>query len=84
MLQRFFFCASIHLHQINGKTPPKREECGWDQPAPQFSALEIEIADVEKFADNVAFYTETKVVTQHWFDEEEAKKTETSTWDGTI
>lgn len=38
----------------NGKTPPKWEECGWDQPAPQLSALEIEISDVEKFADNVA------------------------------
>ena len=34
--------------------------------------------------DGIRFYTETKVVTQHWFDEEEAKKTETSTWDGTI
>ncbi len=38
----------------NGKTPPKWEECGWDQPAPQLSALEIEIPDVEKFADHVA------------------------------
>lgn len=38
----------------NGKNPPKWEECGWDQPAPQLSALEIEISDVEKFADNVA------------------------------
>jgi len=38
----------------NGKTPPKWEECGWDQPAPQLSALEIEIPDVERFADNVA------------------------------
>lgn len=37
-----------------GKTPPKWEECGWDQPAPQLSALEIEISDVERFADNVA------------------------------
>ena len=38
----------------NGKNPPKWEECGWDQPAPQLSALEIEIPDVERFADNVA------------------------------
>lgn len=37
-----------------GKNPPKWEECGWDQPAPQLSALEIEIGDVEKFADKVA------------------------------
>lgn len=34
--------------------------------------------------DGYRFYTETKVVTQHWFDEEEAEKTETSTWDGTL
>ncbi len=38
----------------NGKTPPKWEECGWDQPAPELSALEIEIGNVERFADNVA------------------------------
>ena len=38
----------------NGKTPPKWEECGWDQPAPQLSALEIELPNVERFADNVA------------------------------
>ena len=37
-----------------GKNPPKWEECGWDQPAPQLSALEIEIPDVERFAGNVA------------------------------
>lgn len=37
-----------------GKTPPKWEECGWEQPAPQLSALEIEIADVERFAERVA------------------------------
>lgn len=34
--------------------------------------------------DGYRFYTETKVVTTHWFDEHEAKKRETSTWDGTI
>ena len=38
----------------DGKTPPKWEECGWDQPAPQLSALEIELPSVERFADNVA------------------------------
>ena len=37
-----------------GKNPPKWEECGWDQPAPQLSALEIFIGDVEKFANKVA------------------------------
>lgn len=34
--------------------------------------------------DGYRFYTETKVVTTHWFDEEEGKSTKTSTWDGTI
>ena len=34
--------------------------------------------------DGFRFYTETKAVTTHWFDEEEAKSTKTSTWDGTI
>ncbi|MFT4106329.1 MAG: CoA-acylating methylmalonate-semialdehyde dehydrogenase [Lacrimispora sp.] len=34
--------------------------------------------------DGYRFYTETKVVTTHWFDEHEAKQTKTSTWDGTI
>ncbi len=34
--------------------------------------------------DGYRFYTETKVVTTRWFDEEEGKKEETSTWDGTI
>lgn len=34
--------------------------------------------------DGYRFYTETKVVTSHWFDEEEIHQTEVSTWDGTI
>ena len=34
--------------------------------------------------DAYRFYTETKVVTTKWFDEEEGKKKATSTWDGTI
>lgn len=34
--------------------------------------------------DGYRFYTESKVVTTHWFDEEEGKSTVTSTWDGTI
>lgn len=34
--------------------------------------------------DGYRFYTETKVVTTHWFNEEEGKSTVTSTWDGTI
>ncbi len=35
-------------------------------------------------SDGFSFYTETKVVTTHWFDEEEAKSSKVSTWDGTI
>ena len=34
--------------------------------------------------DGYRFYTETKVVTTRWFDEEESKKKKVSTWDGTI
>lgn len=34
--------------------------------------------------DGIRFYTETKCVTTHWFDEEEMKQEEVDTWDGTI
>ncbi|MDR1470732.1 MAG: CoA-acylating methylmalonate-semialdehyde dehydrogenase [Spirochaetaceae bacterium] len=34
--------------------------------------------------DGYRFYTETKVVTSRWFDEEEKKSDKVSTWDGTI
>jgi malonate-semialdehyde dehydrogenase (acetylating)/methylmalonate-semialdehyde dehydrogenase len=34
--------------------------------------------------DGVRFYTETKCVTTHWFDEEEMKLDKVDTWDGTI
>lgn len=34
--------------------------------------------------DGYRFYTETKVVTTHWFDEEESRSTDVTTWDGTI
>ena len=34
--------------------------------------------------DGYRFYTETKVVTTRWFDEQERKAKEVSTWDGTI
>ena len=44
----------MHIIKGNGKNPPKWEECGWDKPAPQLSALEIELPDVPRFADNVA------------------------------
>lgn len=34
--------------------------------------------------DGVKFYTESKCVTTHWFDQEEAKRSKVDTWDGTI
>ena len=34
--------------------------------------------------DGIRFYTESKCVTAHWFDEEEMKSTKVSTWDGMI
>ena len=34
--------------------------------------------------DAYRFFTESKCVTTRWFDEDEMKKTEVSTWDGTI
>ncbi len=44
----------MHIVKGTGKNPPKWEECGWDKPAPQLSALEIELPSVPRFADNVA------------------------------
>lgn len=43
----------MHMVRGNGKTPPKWEEAGWTQPAPQLPGLEIELADVPRFAENV-------------------------------
>ena len=43
----------MHLLKSEGKTPPKWEEAGWTQPAPQLPGLEIFLEDVEKFAQNV-------------------------------
>ena len=34
--------------------------------------------------DGIRFYTETKCVTTHWFDEEEMLQIKVDTWDGTI
>lgn len=34
--------------------------------------------------DAIQFFTETKTVTTHWFDEEEMKQEHVTTWDGTI
>ena len=43
----------MHLVVGEGKTPPKWEEAGWTQPAPQLPGLQIFLGDVEKFAQNV-------------------------------
>ena len=56
-MSRLTFKDGKYTMQIilgDGKTPPKWEECGWDQPAPQLSALNIRIPNVERFAENVA------------------------------
>lgn len=43
----------MHMVKGIGKTPRKWEEAGWTQPAPQLPGLEIEIGDVELFAERV-------------------------------
>ncbi|MBR7165392.1 MAG: hypothetical protein IKD18_03840 [Clostridia bacterium] len=43
----------MHIVKGEGKTPPKWEEAGWTQPAPQLPGLRIELADVPRFAENV-------------------------------
>ncbi len=43
----------MHLVVCEGKTPPKWEEAGWTQPAPQLPGLQVFMDDVEKFAQNV-------------------------------
>jgi malonate-semialdehyde dehydrogenase (acetylating)/methylmalonate-semialdehyde dehydrogenase len=34
--------------------------------------------------DSIKFFTDAKTVTTRWFDEEEMKREQVSTWDGTI
>lgn len=43
----------MHIQKGYGKTPPKWEEAGWTQPAPQLPGLEICLEDVPAFAENV-------------------------------
>ena len=43
----------MHMVKGNGKTPPKWEEAGWTQPAPQLPGLRIELDDVADFAEKV-------------------------------
>ncbi len=45
----------MHLMRGEAKQPPKWEECGWDQPAPQLPSLEVKFdCSVREFADKVA------------------------------
>jgi L-fucose isomerase-like protein len=45
--------GEYYMHMVTGvgKTPNKWEEAGWTQPAPQLPGLEVELSDVEDFAD---------------------------------
>ncbi len=43
----------MHMVKGEGKTPPKWEEAGWTQPAPQLPGLQIFLDDADKFAQNV-------------------------------
>jgi len=43
----------MHMVTGEGKTPPKWEEAGWTQPAPQLPGLQVFLDDVEDFAQNV-------------------------------
>ncbi len=43
----------MHMVVGEGTTPPKWEEAGWDQPAPQLPALKVLLSDTEDFTDKV-------------------------------
>ncbi|MBE6531467.1 MAG: hypothetical protein E7679_05205 [Ruminococcaceae bacterium] len=47
--------GEYYMHMVDGfgKTPQKWEEAGWTQPAPQLPGLEVELEDVEDFAQNI-------------------------------
>ena len=43
----------MHMVVGEGTTPPRWEEAGWDQPAPQLPALKVLLSDTEDFTDKV-------------------------------
>ena len=43
----------MHLVLGEGTTPPRWEEAGWTQPAPQLPALKILLPDTVDFTDKV-------------------------------
>lgn len=55
MSRLFYDNGKYYMHMVvgEGKTPPKWEEAGWTQPAPQLPGLQIFMDDVEAFAQNV-------------------------------
>ena len=55
MCRLFTDNGKYYMHVVvgEGKTPPKWEEAGWTQPAPQLPGLRVFMDDVEKFAQNV-------------------------------
>ena len=55
MCRLFLENGKYYMHMVTGEgvSPRKWEEAGWTQPAPQLPGLEIKLADVEAFAQNV-------------------------------
>ena len=55
MARLTYMDGEYYMHIVNGfgKTPPKWEEAGWTQPAPQLPGLEIMLDNVPEFADKV-------------------------------
>ena len=55
MCRLFMEDGKYYMHMVTGTgvTPRKWEEAGWTQPAPQLPGLEILLADVEAFTQNV-------------------------------
>ena len=43
----------MHMVVGEGTTPPRWEEAGWTQPAPQLPALKVLLSDTEDFTDKV-------------------------------
>ena len=55
MARLTYMDGEYYMHIVNGfgKTPPKWEEAGWTQPAPQLPGLEIALENVTDFAEKV-------------------------------
>lgn len=55
MSRLFYEDGKYYMHSVvgEGKTPPKWEEAGWTQPAPQLPGLKVYLDDADAFAQNV-------------------------------